>query len=235
MNAPANRLGSVIAAFRRGTKTYDLIATTPLVAWYVLCLCVVAPDIVHGLRAASDLGLQIRALLSLLSQISKFAFAFLLIVLLIARRTPLAGAQGWAPRVVAFLGGYLPVTLLILPGRGVESHMLLLSSFLTFFGMVFAVFSLAWLGRSISLFPESRKLVTSGPYSVIRHPLYLGEQTALVGVALQVGTLWAVAAIALQFCCQLYRMNCEEKVLTGSFPEYAAYKTGTYRLIPGLY
>jgi protein-S-isoprenylcysteine O-methyltransferase Ste14 len=235
MNATASRLGSFASAFRRGTKTYDLLATTPLIGWYVLCLCAAAPPILHGLQSATDMGLQIRVLLSLLSQISKFAFAFLLIVLLIARRTPLAGAQGWAPRIVAVLGGYLPVALLILPGRGVDSGMLLLSSFLTFFGMTFAVFSLAWLGRSISLLPESRKLVTSGPYAVIRHPLYLGEQIALVGVALQVGTLWGAVAIGLQFCCQLYRMSYEEKVLAGSFPEYAAYMAGTYRLIPGLY
>lgn len=235
MNAPFSRFGSVTSAFRRGTKAYDLLATTPLIAWYMLSLCEAVPPIVHGLRSASDMGLQIRELINLLSQISKFSFAFLLISLLIARRTPLAGVHGIVPRIIAFLGGYLGVVLLVLPGRGASSDMLLLSSFLTFFGTMFAVFSLAWLGRSISLLPESRKLVTSGPYSVIRHPLYLGEQIALVGVALQVGTLWAAAGITLQFCCQLYRMSCEEKVLSGSFPEYKEYMAGTARLIPGLY
>lgn len=235
MNATVSRFGAISSAFRRGTKAYDLLATTPLIAWYFLCLFEAVPPIVRGLQSASGTDLQIRELINLLSQISKFAFAFLLISLLIARRTPLAGLHGIMPRIIAFLGGYLGVILLVLPGRGTSSNMLLLSSFLTFFGTTFAVFSLAWLGRSISLLPESRKLVTSGPYAVIRHPLYLGEQIALVGVALQVGTLWAVAAITLQFCCQLYRMNCEEKVLSGSFPEYKEYMAGTSRLFPGLY
>jgi protein-S-isoprenylcysteine O-methyltransferase Ste14 len=47
--------------------------------------------------------------------------------------------------------------------------------------------------------------------------------------------LWAVAAITLQFCCQLYRMSYEERVLSGSFPEYEEYMADTARLIPGLY
>jgi protein-S-isoprenylcysteine O-methyltransferase Ste14 len=234
MNATVST-GSVSRAFQRGTKAYDLLATTPLIVWYVTCLFAAFPPIVHGFQSAPPVGIEVRLLLSLLSQISKFGFAFLLIALLIVRRPPIAGAQSFAPKFIAFLGGYLGIALLVLPGRGADSDMLLLSSFLTFFGMMFSVFSLAWLGRSISLLPESRKLVTSGPYSMVRHPLYLGEQIALVGVALQVGTLWAAAAITLQFCCQLYRMNYEEKVLSGSFPEYEAYMADTDRLIPWLY
>lgn len=235
MNATASSLGSVAKIFQRGTKIYDLITTTPLIAWYVLCLFAALPPIIHGFESAPPTGIEIRLLLSLLSQISKFSFAFLLIALLIVRRPPIAGTRDIVPKFIAFLGGYLGIALLVLPGRGVDSDMLLLSSFLTFFGMTFSVFSLAWLGRSISLLPESRKLVTSGPYSMVRHPLYLGEQIALVGVALQVGTLWAAAGITLQFCCQLYRMNYEEKVLSGSFPEYQAYMADTDRLIPWLY
>jgi protein-S-isoprenylcysteine O-methyltransferase Ste14 len=235
MSVTVSNLGSITKVFQRGTKAYDLLATTPLIAWYVTCLFAAAPPIVHGFESVSSTGVEIRLLLSLLSQISKFSFALLLIALLIVRRTPISGSQSFAPKFIAFLGGYLGIALLVLPGRGADSDMLLLSSFLTFFGMTFSVFSLAWLGRSISLLPESRKLVTSGPYAMIRHPLYLGEQIALVGVALQVGTLWAVAAITLQFCCQLYRMSYEERVLSGSFPEYEEYMADTARLIPGLY
>jgi protein-S-isoprenylcysteine O-methyltransferase Ste14 len=234
MNATVS-LGPVTKAFQRGTKVYDLVTTTPLIAWYVMCLFRALPPIVEGFASAPTGRLEFRLILSLLSQISKFSFAFLLIALLIVRRPPVAGTREIAPKFIAFLGGYLGIALLVLPGRGVDSHWLLMSSFLTFFGMTFSVFSLAWLGRSISVLPESRKLVTSGPYSMIRHPLYLGEQIALVGVALQAGTIVAAVAITLQFCCQLYRMNYEEKVLSGSFPEYAGYMAETDRLIPWLY
>ena len=235
MNATVSRIGPVSRAFRRGTKLYDLVTALPLVAWYVLCLFGAARQLMHGFESVSSMGIELRLLLSLLSQISKFSFAALLIVLLIVRRPPIAGSRGIVPKLMAFFGTYLGIALLVLPGSGADSHWLLLSSFLTFFGMTFAVFSLAWLGRSISILPESRKLVTSGPYSIIRHPLYLGEQIALAGVALQVGTAWAAPAVVLQFCCQLYRMNYEEKVLSASFPEYKAYMAETDRLIPWLY
>jgi len=82
---------------------------------------------------------------------------------------------------------------------------------------------------------EARKLVIGGPYSIVRHPLYLGEQLALVGVALQYMSPVAFALLALQFSFQIYRMGFEEQVLSDAFPEYAAYKARTARLIPGIY
>ena len=221
--------------FRRGTKAYDLLATSPLIAWYLVCLIAGAAPLAHGFEAARTTGLEVRMLLNLLSMISKFSFAFILIMLLIVRRTPIAFAPGLAPRIIAILGTYMGIAMLVLPGRGTASTLLPLSSFLIFFGTTFAIYSLVWLGRSVSIMPESRKLVTSGPYSIIRHPLYLGEQIALAGVALQTESPWAAAAFALQFCCQLYRMSYEEKVLAGSFPEYESYVAGTDRLIPWLY
>lgn len=223
------------SAFTRGTKAYDLLTTTPLIAWYVFCLLAAVPAIVHGFASAPPTGIEVRQLLNLLSQISKFTFAFVLIALLIVRRPPIAGSKHILPKIIAMFGTYMGIALLVLPVRGPDSPWLPLSSFLIFFGTTFAIYSLAWLGRSISILPESRKLVTSGPYSMIRHPLYLGEQIALAGVALMTTSPWAVAAIVFQFCCQLYRMSYEEKVLAGSFPEYEAYMTETDRLIPWLY
>jgi protein-S-isoprenylcysteine O-methyltransferase Ste14 len=44
-----------------------------------------------------------------------------------------------------------------------------------------------------------------------------------------------VAAIVLQFCSQLYRMNYEEDILAKSFPEYKDYMAHTSRFIPWLY
>jgi protein-S-isoprenylcysteine O-methyltransferase Ste14 len=158
-----------------------------------------------------------------------------LIGLLVIRRTPVAVTQGFAPRAIAFLGCYLGIALLILPVRAAGSPWLGVSAGLIFAGTTFALYSLFWLGRSISIMPEGRSLVTSGPYAMVRHPLYLGEQLALVGVALLVTSPWAIALLVMQFCCQLYRMNYEEGVLSKAFPEYVAYMLETDRLIPWLY
>jgi protein-S-isoprenylcysteine O-methyltransferase Ste14 len=85
------------------------------------------------------------------------------------------------------------------------------------------------------MLPEARRLVTNGPYSVIRHPLYLGEAVAFVGVTLQYLSPWALALLALQCIFQLERMKNEELVLLQAFPDYHDYAARTARLVPGLY
>lgn len=83
--------------------------------------------------------------------------------------------------------------------------------------------------------PEARKLVTAGLYSSIRHPLYLAEAVATLGVFLQYRSLAAALLVAAQFAVQLWRMYEEEKVLEAQFPDYAAYRARTARLVPGVY
>ena len=74
-------------------------------------------------------------------------------------------------------------------------------------GTVFGILAVFVLGRSISILPEARRLVTSGPYALVCHPLYLGEFVAVVGVALQYLSAWAFLLVGLQFAFQLQRMK----------------------------
>jgi protein-S-isoprenylcysteine O-methyltransferase Ste14 len=222
-------------ALSRGTKTYDVIAASPLILWYIYCCWQQFPQLVQEFGAIHSPRDEVMTLLDALSKTSVFLFALVLIGLLIVRRAPVAVTQGLAPRAIAFLGCYVGIALLTLPTRAAGSPWLGVSAGLIFAGTTFALFSLLWLGRSISIMPEGRKLVMSGPYAMVRHPLYLGEQLALVGVALLVTSPWAIALLVLQFCCQLYRMSYEEGVLAKAFPEYVAYMTETDRLIPWLY
>jgi protein-S-isoprenylcysteine O-methyltransferase Ste14 len=101
--------------------------------------------------------------------------------------------------------------------------------------MSFAVYSLLWLGRSFSLMPEARRLVTGGPYSLLRHPLYVGEELPLIGFVMLSLSGLTFALLLLQICCQFFRMQYEEEVLFAAFPEYAEYKMRTFRILPGLY
>lgn len=102
-------------------------------------------------------------------------------------------------------------------------------------GLLFAIASLAFLGRCFGVLPDVRGLVTRGPYRFVRHPLYLGELTALLGIALGAERwllalpLWAVC-VALQ----LVRTGYEERSLRAEFPEYGPYAARTKRLIPGV-
>ncbi len=91
------------------------------------------------------------------------------------------------------------------------------------------------LGRSLSIMPEARTLVTEGLYARIHHPLYLGEAIVTIGVLLLYRIPAAFALVAIQICLQLWRMREEVKVLAAAFPEYAEYRQRAARLIPGIY
>ena len=83
--------------------------------------------------------------------------------------------------------------------------------------------------------PEARRLVTGGPYALVRHPLYAGEAVAVAGLAMQYAAPWSYVILGLQYAFQLWRIVNEERVLRAAFPDYAAYAARTARLIPGVY
>jgi len=77
--------------------------------------------------------------------------------------------------------------------------------------------------------------VTTGAYSVVRHPLYLAEAVASLGIAILFLSPWAITIFITQLAWQLARIHYEEKVLRENFPEYEAYAKRTKRLIPRVY
>ena len=109
------------------------------------------------------------------------------------------------------------------------------STVLLLAGNYLCVVVLLHLGRSISIMAEARRLVTSGPYGVIRHPLYLAEQVAIIGIFLQFLSWQAALVLLAHFIFQIRRMLNEERVLTETFPEYRDYANRTARLIPGVW
>ena len=185
--------------------------------------------------AHPPLGFSLDFTLALAARISLLAFLGLLIFFHAIRSKPVNKAAGWEPRVSALLGLTLGNALLLLE-RGTPSPVVdLASTILLLAGNYLCVVVLLHLGRSISIMAEARNLVTSGPYSVIRHPLYLAEQVAIVGIFLQFQSWQAATVLLLHFIFQIRRMLNEERVLTESFPDYRDYAARTSRLIPGVW
>ncbi|MDR3531569.1 MAG: isoprenylcysteine carboxylmethyltransferase family protein, partial [Rhodopila sp.] len=102
-------------------------------------------------------------------------------------------------------------------------------------GNVLTIAVIWCLGRSFSFVPEARRLVTAGPYSVIRHPLYVAEEVMFAGTTLLYLSPVTLALLALHFGVQVQRMLYEEDVLSRAFPEYASYSRRTWRVVPGVW
>jgi protein-S-isoprenylcysteine O-methyltransferase Ste14 len=219
----------------RGTKVYDLLAAAPLIAWYGVCVAKRFPELARYVMATDWGTADIATLSNIASKFASLIFITAIIVLLALRHTPRAKTSGLVPRVAAVAGTYLSVGIVLLPAAELSAPLYLTATFLILGGTVFALYSALKLGRSISMLPEARRLVTGGPYAVIRHPLYLGEAIALVGLTLQFLSPWAVAIFGLQCACQIVRITSEERVLASAFPEYRNYMTHTARLLPYIY
>jgi protein-S-isoprenylcysteine O-methyltransferase Ste14 len=95
-----------------------------------------------------------------------------------------------------------------------------------------ALWSLAYLRRSLSIIPEARRLTTTGPYAVVRHPLYLFEIMAAVGALAAMPGLISALSLLVFVGMQMVRAGYEEQLLASTFAEYADYARRTRRLIP---
>lgn len=104
-------------------------------------------------------------------------------------------------------------------------------------GVAFAIWARVVLGRNWSgavvLVREGQGLVQSGPYAIVRHPIYTGFLTALIGTALTLGTLAAWLGVVAALIAFLIRVDIEDRLMAAAFGEaHAAYRARTRRLIP---
>lgn len=185
--------------------------------------------------ARPPMGWNWNFICTLAARISLLVFLGLLIFFHTIRSRPINQAAGWEPKVSALLGLTLGNVLLLLDRSSPSPMLDIVSTTLLLAGNYLCVVVLLHLGRSISIMAEARRLVTSGPYSVILHPLYLAEQVAIVGIFLQFMSWPAALILLVHFFFQVRRMLNEERILTASFPEYRDYAGRKARLIPGVW
>ena len=165
------------------------------------------------------------------------AFCAIPAVLYLTRPQPKARDGRAMVRVAAFTGTLMQLLVGTFLGTGPVLYGLppftggvsVVISIVSFSG---AIWSLAYLRRSLSIIPEARRLTTGGPYRVVRHPLYLFEIMAAMSVlASALGVISAISFVGF-VGMQMTRARFEERLLAGAFPEYAGYARRTKRLIP---
>ena len=134
------------------------------------------------------------------------------------------------------------IGLLIIPAldhRFAWSH---ISSYTVLTGDVLVVFG--WLAiffvfrentftsATIELAPDQR-VVSTGPYALVRHPMYGGGLVMLLGIPIALGSAWGLLIVVAMIPALIWRLFDEEKFLARNLPGYVEYQNKThYRLIP---
>src|SRR5450756_2354623 len=171
--------------------------------------------------------------LFLLQQLLALAY-FTMLVVLYSTRLPKRGTDHRAAVIfIAFTGTFSAIAAPFLPGGGRHEGLVLAADLLGTAGLAYSVWGLAYLRRSFSIIPEARRLVTGGPYSLSRHPVYLGEIVAAIGINLATAGWPGALAVAYFIVCELLRIRWEEGVLARAFPDdYPAYSRRVDRYLP---
>lgn len=171
--------------------------------------------------------------LYLLQQVLALAY-FTMLVVLYSTRLPKRGTDHRLAVVfIAFTGTFSAIGASFLPGGVRRDALVLLGDVLATAGLAYSVWGLAYLRRSFSIIPEARRLVTGGPYSLSRHPVYLGEIATAIGVNLATAGWPSAIALVYFVGCELLRMRWEEGVLERAFPDdYPGYARRVPRYFP---
>ena len=83
---------------------------------------------------------------------------------------------------------------------------------------------------------EGQKVVSTGPYAIVRHPMYASALLYLVGTPLALGSYWGLLPLVAMLPFLIWRLFDEEKFLAEHLPGYLEYqKKVTHRLVPGIW
>lgn len=217
------------------SRLYDVLMRLPMLMWSAFLGLVNVVVLQEYVRQA-DPGLPVVVyILNIAMRLSVIVYLVVIAATVLVRMRPARKARGVEPRISALIGTFLLTVVVVFPRRDLSMLVGLVSAVLTLGGNAFAVVVLTQLRASFSIMAEARQLVTEGVYRMVRHPLYLAEEIAAIGIAMQFFSLSTAAILAVQIGFQLRRMRNEEVILAETFPEYRAYRARTPRILPGIY
>jgi protein-S-isoprenylcysteine O-methyltransferase Ste14 len=216
-------------------ETFALLGRVAGCAWFLMLTLAYARPLFTLLNAAGSGGVVLVDWVQILSRICSLIFLVTLGWLMLVRATPVARNDGPIPVIMSFAATYAVWVVGLLPEAAVSAPIAGLSAILTLSGSALIVLVIGFLGRSFSIAPQARVLITGGPYRFVRHPLYAAEEIAVIGVLMHVVWYAAIPFLAVHLAMQLCRMRYEESLLRSVFPEYDLYAQRTARLFPGVW
>ncbi|MFI5251892.1 MAG: methyltransferase family protein [Bacteroidota bacterium] len=117
----------------------------------------------------------------------------------------------------------------------VPSYVALLGDALVTVGflLVFFVIKINTYAASTIQIAEGQQVISTGPYSLVRHPMYAGAMPLLLGVPLALGSWWGVFVPILFTPALIWRLLDEERFLAKNLPGYSEYRDKVkFRLVP---
>jgi protein-S-isoprenylcysteine O-methyltransferase Ste14 len=101
------------------------------------------------------------------------------------------------------------------------------------FYIVFGVFCANSFTSATVEVAEQQTVISTGPYALVRHPMYSGALIMLLGTPLALGSLWGLIPFVPMVAIIVIRLLDEEKLLLANLPGYAEYvATIKFRLLP---
>jgi protein-S-isoprenylcysteine O-methyltransferase Ste14 len=145
-------------------------------------------------------------------------------------------------QLVVKLSGIIFLIGFLLPGfdrrfgwSSVPPELVIAADVVVFLGylFIFLVFrENSFAGRTIEVV-KGQKVISTGPYSIIRHPMYLGTIFMWAATPIALGSYWAFPVFLLVAPLLILRIQNEEEVLRRELPGYTEYcKKTRYRLLP---
>lgn len=154
------------------------------------------------------------------------------VALVLVRRPAQALSQSAADWFTAYSAAVAPI--LLTPG----GHALIdprICGAMMVLGLLINLYGKVCLNRSFGLLAANRGVQRSGPYRVVRHPIYAGNALTQIGFVLGNPTSFNLALCLAGLTLQVIRLKAEEKLL-GQDPVYAEYMVKVpYRLAPGVF
>jgi protein-S-isoprenylcysteine O-methyltransferase Ste14 len=161
--------------------------------------------------------------------------------------------ESWATRLLTIVFTLPAAVVLAVPGSRLPGWLSWLSArflpdtaivywlglLIVIAGIAFAVWARVYLGRNWSgtvTVKEDHELICSGPYAIVRHPIYTGLLIAILGTAVVFGEWRGLIALCFLTVAYLFKLRREERFMAESFPDvYPGYRARVPALIPFFY
>ena len=211
-------LDRVVSLRPLGYETGDLVARVLVSALFLALAIRIAGNTVQTGRVTGLLLLASEALV---------------VVLMIIRRPSIDVDRRWFVRLITLLSIVGPP--LVRPVATLAGREDVATAMVSALGLAFVILSKLALGRSFGLVPANRGVVSSGPYRLVRHPIYLGYLVTHLAFLASNLTIWNVLMLGAADTALLVRAVYEERTLEHD-AAYLTYRARVrWRIVPRVF